>query len=134
MNAMLFSVHATAGHPASCLHIGFEEGMEIMRKLIAAAAALALAMPVAVIPTAPAQAQSHYKGKSSKSRTYYKKCRRSTGTAGLVGGAAVGVLAGPAIIGHGLLGAAVGGVGGALGGRAIDRSITAKKRCHYVRR
>lgn len=108
--------------------------MEIMRKLIAAAAALALAMPVAVVPTAPAQAQSHYKGKSSKSRTYYKKCRRSTGTAGLVGGAAVGVLAGPAIIGHGLLGAAVGGVGGALGGRAIDRSITAKKRCHYVRR
>ena len=55
--------------------------MEIMRKLIAATAALALAMPVAVIPTAPAQAQSHYKGKSSKSRTYYKKCRRSSGTA-----------------------------------------------------
>ena len=81
--------------------------MEIMRKLIAATAALALAMPVAMVPTAPAQAQSHYKGKSSKSRTYYKKCRRSSGTAGLVGGAAVGVLAGPAIIGHGLLGAAV---------------------------
>jgi hypothetical protein len=134
MNVMLFSVHATACHPASCLRIGFEEGMEIMRKLIAATAALALAMPVAMVPTAPAQAQSHYKGKSSKSRTYYKKCRRSSGTAGLVGGAAVGVLAGPAIIGHGLLGAAVGGVGGALGGRAVDRSITAKKRCYYVRR
>jgi len=105
-----------------------------MRKLIAAAAALALAMPVAAVPTAPAYAQSHYKGKSSKSRVYYKKCRRSPGHAGLIGGAAVGALAGPAIIGHGLLGAAVGGVGGAFGGRAIDRTISAKHRCYYVRR
>jgi hypothetical protein len=36
---------------------------------------------------------------------------------------------GNAVIGHGALGAIVGGVGGALGGRAIDRSMTAKKRC-----
>ena len=111
----------------------FKEGMEIMRKLIAAAAALALAMPVAM-PIEAAQAQSHYKGKSTKSRAYYKKCRRSPGHAGLIGGAAVGVLAGPPIIGHGLLGAAVGGVGGAFGGRAIDRTISAKHRCYYVRR
>ncbi|MEP9358267.1 hypothetical protein [Sphingomonas sp. KR3-1] len=104
-----------------------------MRKMIAAVAALSLAMPVAFeIPAA--QAQSHYKGKSYKSRAYYKKCRHSPGNAGLIGGAAVGVLAGPAIIGHGLLGAAVGGVGGALGGRAIDRSVSAKHRCYYVRR
>lgn len=105
-----------------------------MRKIIAALSAFALAMPVAAVPMEPAYAQSHYKGKSSKSRAYYKKCRRSKGTAGLVAGGVVGVLAGPAIIGHGLLGAAAGGVGGALGGRAIDRSITAKKRCYYVRR
>lgn len=104
-----------------------------MRKIIAAAAAFALAMPV-MVPMQAAQAQTHYKGKSSKSRTYYKKCRRSKGTAGLIAGGAVGVLAGPAIIGHGLLGAAAGGVGGALGGRAIDRNMTAKKRCHYARR
>jgi hypothetical protein len=105
-----------------------------MRKMIAAVAALSLAMPVAFeIPAAQAQSH-HYKGKSTKSRAYYKKCRHSPGTAGLIGGAAVGVLAGPAIIGHGLLGAAVGGVGGALGGRAIDRSVSAKNRCYYVRR
>jgi hypothetical protein len=105
-----------------------------MRKMIATLSAFALAMPVAAVPIAPASAQSHYKGKSTKSRAYYKKCRRSPGHAGLIGGAAVGVLAGPAIIGHGLLGAAVGGVGGAFGGRAIDRTISAKHRCYYVRR
>ena len=64
-------------HASSNLH-WFKEGMEIMRKLIAAAAALALAMPVAM-PIEAAQAQSHYKGKSTKGRTYYKKCRRSPG-------------------------------------------------------
>lgn len=105
-----------------------------MRKIIATLSAVALALPTTVIvPFAPAQAQTrahqsskHYKAKSTRR---YKKCRRSRGTAGLIAGGVVGVIAGPAIIGHGLLGAAAGGAGGALGGRAIDRTLTAKKRC-----
>lgn len=105
-----------------------------MRKTIAALGAFALALPVAA-PIAPANAQSRYEGHStSHSRTHYvKKCRRSKGTAGLIAGGVIGAVAGPAIIGHGLLGAAVGGGAGALGGRAIDRSMTAKNRCYYVK-
>jgi len=104
-----------------------------MRKIITALGAFALALPVAM-PVGPAEAQSHYRGKTHRAHTYYKSCRHSRGTAGLIAGGVVGVLAGPAIIGHGLLGAAVGGAGGALGGRAIDRTISAKHRCTYVRR
>lgn len=105
-----------------------------MRKIIATLSAVALAFPATMaVPAGAAQAQTrthqsskHYKAKSTR---HYKKCRRSKGTAGLIAGGVIGVVAGPAIIGHGLLGAAAGGVGGALGGRAVDRTITAKKRC-----
>jgi hypothetical protein len=103
-----------------------------MRTMIAALSAFALVVPAAM-PIDAAQAQSRYKGKSHKSRAYYKKCRRSPGTAGLIAGGVAGVVAGPAIIGGGLVGAVVGGGAGALGGRALDRTITAKKRCYYVR-
>jgi hypothetical protein len=47
----------------------------------------------------------------------------------VVGGVA-GAVAGPSIIGHGLLGAVAGGVGGAVAGGAIDRSMTARSRCY----
>lgn len=104
-----------------------------MRKFIAVLSAAALAIPTTAMPLGAAEAQArtyqtgkHYKSKSTR---HYQKCRRSKGTAGLIAGGVVGVVAGPAIIGHGLLGAVAGGAGGALGGRAIDRTITAKKRC-----
>ncbi|MET0310037.1 MAG: hypothetical protein ABW023_15125 [Sphingomonas sp.] len=102
-----------------------------MRKIIATLSAFALAIPTTVVPMGAAEAQTrtqskHYKAKSTR---HYQKCRRSKGTTGLIAGGVLGVVAGPAIIGHGLLGAAAGGVGGALGGRAVDRTITAKKRC-----
>jgi hypothetical protein len=104
-----------------------------MRKFIAVLSAAALAIPTTAMPLGAAEAQArtyqtgkHYK---SKSTHHYQKCRRSKGTAGLIAGGVVGAVAGPAIIGHGLLGAVAGGAGGALGGRAIDRTITAKKRC-----
>jgi len=69
------------------------------------------------------------------SRTAYrhKVCRRSSATTGTVVGGVAGAVAGPSIIGHGLLGAAAGAVGGAVAGGAIDRSMTARYRCHYVR-
>ena len=61
--------------------------------------------------------------------TYAKRCRTSRGDAGLIAGGVGGALVGSSVLGHGLLGTAAGAVGGAFAGRAIDRTITAKKRC-----
>ncbi len=87
--------------------------------LILGAAALALT-------AIPASAESH--GKHT-----YKVCRHSSGTTGLIAGGAGGALVGHALIG-GPIGIAAGAVGGAFGGRAVDRRMTAKKRCHYETR
>jgi outer membrane lipoprotein SlyB len=62
-----------------------------------------------------------------------KVCRKSSGTAGLITGGAAGAVVGHAVLG-GPVGIAAGAVGGAFGGRAIDRTITAHKRCHYETR
>jgi hypothetical protein len=40
---------------------------------------------------------------------------------------------GHSLIGHGLLGTAAGAVGGVVAGGAIDRSMTAPRRCRYYR-
>lgn len=96
------------------------------------AAAVALAATTATSFSVPAEARHrhHYYG-----RTYYrhKVCRYSRGSTGLLAGGVVGAVAGPGIIGHGLLGAAAGAVGGAIAGRAIDRTATAHRRCYYTR-
>ncbi|MES2989565.1 MAG: hypothetical protein V4808_16850 [Pseudomonadota bacterium] len=108
-----------------------------MRKSILTLAAFAVAVPVGVaMPTESAQAQSsrYYAGTNYSKARYIKKCRRSSGTTGLVAGGVGGAVVGSQVIGGGLLGTAAGAVAGALGGRAIDRSITAKQRCYYVRR
>ncbi|RYY26170.1 MAG: hypothetical protein EOP62_11890 [Sphingomonadales bacterium] len=109
-----------------------------MRTMIAALGAFALAIPVAAVPTENAQAQSrssrYYEGTNYSKARYIKKCRRSAGTAGLVAGGVAGAVAGPAIVGGGLVGSLVGAGAGALGGRAIDRTITAKQRCRYIKR
>jgi hypothetical protein len=77
-----------------------------MRNLLMARGALSLAIPTTMaFPTGKAEARKqHYSGKTS---SHKKVCRKSSGTTGLVAG----------------------GVGGAFAGRAIDRTITAKKRC-----
>lgn len=62
-------------------------------------------------------------------RSRYDHCRHSSGTTGLVAGGVGGAVLGGGLIGGGLAGPLIGGVAGALGGRAIDRSMTAKKRC-----
>lgn len=98
-----------------------------MRQMMLTLGALSLAIPTAtVLPMSGAQARSTYHGTTTR-----KVCRKSSGTTGLVGGAVGGAVVGSAL-GGGLLGTAVGGVGGAFAGRAIDRTITAKKRCRYV--
>ncbi len=93
-------------------------------------AALAATTATAFEVPAEARHRHHYYG-----RTYYshKVCRRSSATTGTVVGGVAGAVAGPSIIGHGLLGAVAGGVGGAVAGGAIDRSLTAHRRCYYTR-
>jgi len=82
----------------------------------------------AMLGAVPALAHHHH-----TSHRVYKVCRRSSGTAGLIGGGAGGALLGHAVLG-GPVGIAAGAVGGAFGGRAIHRSMTAHKRCRYYRR
>lgn len=95
-----------------------------MRKLALAIGALALTVP-ATMPFGTAQAAAAGK---HKARHVAKRCRHSKGTTGLIVGGVGGALVGRAVLGHGLLGTAAGAAGGALAGRAIDRSMTAKKR------
>ena len=103
-----------------------------MRTVAKILSALALTGTV-VAPLTPAQARHHYRH-HYYSRAYYyhgRYCRYSPGTTGLVAGGVAGAVAGPSVIGHGLLGAAVGAVGGAVAGKAIDRTVTAPRRCYY---
>jgi hypothetical protein len=107
-----------------------DENMRNILKIAAAAAVIATSgVPVM---TAPAGAHtSRYRHHHYRGRTVYayRACRHSPGTTGLVAGGVAGAVAGPSIIGHGVLGAAVGAVGGAVAGRAIDRTVTAPRRC-----
>lgn len=101
-----------------------------MRNFLLALSAASLIAPVAMT-AAPTQAEArkkHYKPRvyTRNGKTY---CRHSDGTTGLIAGAAGGAVVGSKVIGGGLLGVAAGAVGGAFAGRAIDRTITADKRC-----
>ena len=83
-------------------------------KMKLAAAGMALMMTgTAMAP--PVLAQTHtYHGRS------HYRCKRSSGTTGLVAGGVGGALVGHAL-GGGLLGTAVGAGGGALLGRHLDK-------------
>lgn len=103
-----------------------------MRTIILSLAALAVSIPAAVVMpghgVAEAKSSKYYKGRDGR---YYKRtkyCRHSSGTTGLVAGGVGGAVLGNAV-GGGLLGTLAGAGAGALGGRAIDRTITAKDRC-----
>lgn len=100
-----------------------------MRKLILALSALSVAVPAVVIPT-QADARRHTRP-YVYTRNGHTYCRHSDGTTGLIVGGVGGALIGNGIAGHGdkTLGTVLGGVAGAFGGRAIDRSMTANKRC-----
>lgn len=110
---------------------------EQMRKTLSIAAAAALVATSGVSPmmTAPADAHAstryhthHYKGRTHYARKY---CRRSSGATGLVAGGVGGAVVGSKVIGGGLLGVAAGAVGGAIAGRAVDRTMTANRRCYW---
>jgi opacity protein-like surface antigen len=87
---------------------------------LAAMAAMMLA-PVALPSAATAQGYHHgdrvYHGSD---RRYRHRCKRSSGTTGLIAGGAGGALAGNAL-GGGTLGTIAGGVGGALLGKHLDK-------------
>jgi len=106
-----------------------------MSKFLKAAVALSVAATTGVPVMAPANAHStsYYHTHRYKGRTHYahKYCRRSNGTTGLVAGGVTGAVVGSKVIGGGLLGVAAGAVGGAFAGRAVDRSVTAGRRCYW---
>ena len=105
-----------------------------MRTMLLALGAAAMAIPFsAPLPVVgAAKAEAH--AKRYHSRAYYRSCRHSSGTTGLIAGGATGAVVGSKVIGGGILGTAAGAVGGAFAGCAIDRTISAKKRCHNYRR
>lgn len=97
--------------------------MRLFTRRAAFAPALIATLCLGALDASPAFARHHYHG-----RTHYRVCRHSSGTAGLIAGGAGGALLGHALIG-GPVGIAAGAVGGAFGGRAIDRTMTAHRRC-----
>ena len=102
----------------------------LLLALGAAAMAIPLSAPLPVVGAAKADARTrHY-----HSRAYYRSCRHSSGTTGLIAGGATGAVVGSSVIGHGVVGPAAGAVGGALAGRAVDRTISAPKRCRNYSR
>ncbi len=102
-----------------------------MRNAILAFSAFSLAVPATLmIPAGAAEARTrHHYTHGTYSHHSRHGCRYSKGTTGLVAGGVGGALVGRSILGHGLLGRGAGGVGGACAGRAIDRSMTAHRRC-----
>jgi len=100
-----------------------------MRKVLLALSAASMVTSM-VVPLTQADARRHqyreWRGRDG--RTY---CRHSNGTTGMVVGGVTGALIGNGVAGRGdkLLGTGVGAVAGVFGGRAIDRTITAKRRC-----
>lgn len=94
-----------------------------MKKVVLATMAVMMTAPVAV----PAPAMAHGWGAGDRDRYYqgrngrYRyRCKKSSGTTGLVAGGAGGALAGN-LLGGGTLGTVAGGVGGALLGRHLDK-------------
>ena len=109
-----------------------------MRNLTFALAATAMVLPTLAVPTA---ADAHRKGyKHNHRQTAYREyrgndgrlyCRRSNGTTGLVVGGVAGALAGRAIDTRGdrTLGTLGGAAAGALLGREVDRGVSTPRRC-----
>lgn len=97
-----------------------------MRKAMLALGAFALTAPV-MVPVAPAEAQSRYKTYRGDNGRYY--CKRRGGTTGAVVGGVGGALVGRAIDGRGITGTLLGAGAGALAGREIERSRSTR-RCY----
>lgn len=104
--------------------------MQTISKIMAAAALVATAGTSFSVPAQARHHRHHYYGRTAYT---HRVCRRSPATTGKVVGGVAGAVVGHSLIGHGLLGAAAGAVGGVVAGGAVDRSMTARYRCYYVR-
>ncbi len=101
-----------------------------MRHWMLALGAVSLALPAGVVlPASKAEARRHYRHAHERGYRHVRHCRYSSGTTGLVAGGVGGALLGRSVLGHGALGTIGGAVGGAFAGRAIDRTMTANRRC-----
>ena len=102
-----------------------------MRRIFLTLAAVGLTVPVAIsFPQGNAIAKTHYYRGTTARR--HRECTYNRGTTGLVAGGVGGALVGDKLIGHGVAGPILGAVGGAFAGQAIDRSMTAHRRCRWV--
>lgn len=103
-----------------------------MRNFMMAFAAAGLLIPAATVipgPGAEASAQSRAKYREWRGRDGRRYCRKSDGTTGLVVGGVAGALVGRAVDTRGdrTLGTLLGAGAGALAGREVERSTS--KRC-----
>jgi hypothetical protein len=97
----------------------------MMHKMIICMSALALTAPALLIPAAPAEAHRRYsEWRGSDGRTY---CRRPNGTVGLVVGGVAGALVGRAVDTRG--DRAVGTILGAGAGALLGREVQRNRRC-----
>ena len=103
--------------------------MRNISKIIAGAALAATTATSFAVP-AEARTRHHYHSRTSY---YYKYCRHSSATTGKVVGGVTGAVVGSHVLGGGLLGAAAGAVGGVVAGGAVDRTMSAPRRCRYYR-
>jgi len=104
--------------------------MQKLSKIMTAAALVATTATSFSIPADARHRRHHYYGRTAYT---HRVCRRSPATTGKVVGGVAGAVVGHSLIGHGLLGTAAGAVGGVVAGGAVDRSMTARYRCYYVR-
>ncbi len=101
-----------------------------MRKIILALSALSVAVPVSMaLPTDQAEARrDNHRYKEWRGRDGRTYCRKSNGTTGLIVGGVGGALAGRAVDTRGdrATGTILGAAGGALLGKAIDSKRTCR--------
>lgn len=96
-----------------------------MRTLLLSMSALAMTAPALIIPATPAEAHAKYREwRGADGRTY---CRRRDGTVGLVVGGVAGALVGRAVDTRG--DRAVGTLLGAGAGALLGREIQRNRRC-----
>ena len=100
-----------------------------MRRSLLSLTALATLLPAISVATPADAHRRSYRHHHYSGQTAYRTCRKSPGSAGLIAGGVGGAVLGSKVLGHGVLGIAGGAVGGALAGRAVDRTLTANRRC-----
>ena len=99
-----------------------------MRKAIIALSALSMAIPVSMaIPTDGGSAREHHRYREWRGRDGRMYCRKSNGTTGLIVGGVGGALLGRAIDTRG--DRATGTILGAAGGALLGKEIDSKRRC-----